>query len=127
MGVAYGGSEYVVNWGVVVVEDESRHVHDTFPFTRERDGRCKGEEEEGPYRRKHGGLVGCVVKERKRGRREGKKGGSVSLSSTDGIEHNCASSVSNTKAQPAAITGGGHHSYSPAKLNFRSTIRNGEV
>lgn len=32
-----------------------------------------------------------------------------------------------TKVRPAAITGGGHHSYSPAKLNFRSAIGNGGV
>ena len=42
---AHGGSEYVVNGGVVVVEDEPCYVDDAFPFTCERDGRCEGEEE----------------------------------------------------------------------------------
>ena len=44
--MAYDGFEYVVNWGVVVVEDELCHVDCAFSFTRKRNGRCAGEEEE---------------------------------------------------------------------------------
>ena len=71
--------------------------------------------------------VGGMRGERKEKREAGKEeGGSISLSSTGGIEH-FASSVSNHEGSTSGDHRGGYHSYSPAKLNFRSTIRNGEV
>jgi len=72
-------------------------------------------------------VVGEVCGERKKKRKAGRgEGGSISLSSTAGVE-SCESSFSNHEVRPAAITGRGYHSYSPGKLDFRSTIRNGEV
>ena len=60
----YGGSEHVVNRGVVVVKNEPCHVDDAFPFACERDGRYEGGEEGQPDDRKHE-VGGVAAKEEK--------------------------------------------------------------
>ena len=65
------------------------------------------------------------VKGRKREREEGKEG--QPLKFNDRPLNVMNTGFRTTKILPAEITGRGFHSYSPAKLDFRSTIRNDEV